>query len=273
MKKQLFTIIILLSLLINPSFSSAEEGKNPLSMEELSIKIMPEFAYHPNDVKKELPPLLIGYQGTMLNHSDQPQKGQIEIPLPMNDKNFRIGYVADYSNDLSKVYEIEYIIDQEKGTITWTTSEEIQPNEVYKFVVEFYTDTINVEKEKKTVSYQFKSFTDIGLFNVSIVQPLKAKKVELTPAPEEKKTHADEEGVTSYNFQGIQAGDEKSFTLTYERSETRPSVELIDQKEQPIENVENKSGYSILSFGAVGGAGLLAAGTFTFFMKRKREKK
>src|SRR3954451_5954647 len=138
MKRLLFLSSVL--LLFNPSITNAEETQNILSMQELSIKVMPEFTYHPNDVNKEHPPLLIGYQGTMLNQSDQPQKGQIELPLPLGDKNFRIGYVADYSSDLSKVYEIEYIIDQENGTISWTTSEEIQPNDVYKFVVEFYTD-------------------------------------------------------------------------------------------------------------------------------------
>jgi hypothetical protein len=232
---------------------------------------MPELAYHPNDVKKEHPPLLIGYQGTMRNLSEQPQKGQIELPLPMDEKNFRIGYVADYSSDLSKVYELEYIIDQEKGTISWTTSEEIQPKDVYKFVVEFYTDNITVDNEKKSVAYQFKSNTDIGLVNISFIQPLEAKNVVLNPAPEEKTTHGDEEGAYSYFFQGIKAGEEKSFTLTYERKETKPAIELMEKKEQqPIDTVKNKKNPAIVSIAVVSGVGLLAAGAFTYFFKRKR---
>jgi hypothetical protein len=276
MKKLLFNINIFLCLLLllNPAITAGEENQNILSMEELSIKVMPEFAYHPNDVKKDHPPLLIGYQGTMRNQSEQPQKGQIEIPLPVEDRNFQIGYVADYSSDLSKVYEIEYILDQEKGTISWTTSEEIQPNDVYKFVVEFYTDNIIVEKDKKTVSYQFKSFTDIGLFNASFTEPLKAKKVVLDPATEKKNTHADEEGVHSYFFQGLKAGEEKSFTLAYEREETTPTVEMMEkQEQQPIDTLENKKSPAILSIAAVSGIGLIAAGAFAFLMKRKREKR
>ncbi|MEH7492350.1 hypothetical protein [Neobacillus niacini] len=272
MKKLLLSIHILLCflLLLNPSVTAGEESRNILTMEELSIKVMPEFAYHPNNVNKEHPPLLIGYQGTMRNLSEQPQKGQIELPLPMEDKNFRIGYVADYSSDLSKVFEIEYIIDQEKGTISWTTSEDIQPNDVYKFVVEFYTDAIMADKEKKTLSYQFKSFADIGLLNISFIQPLRAKKVVLTPAPEEKKTHADEEGVYSYFFQGVKAGEENTFTLTYERNETKPSIELMDkQEQQPIDPVQNKKNPATFSI-AVSGVGLLAAGAFTYLFKRKR---
>lgn len=273
MKKLLFNINIFLCLLLllNPSITAGEENQNILSMEEFSIKVMPEFAYHPNDVKKEHPPLLIGYQGTMRNQSEQPQKGQIEIPLPITDKNFLIGYVADYSSDLSKVYEIEYILDQEKGTISWTTSEEIQPNDVYKFVIEFYTDNIIVEKEKKSLSYQFKSFTDIGLFNVSFIEPLEAEKVVLDPAPEEKNTHVDEKGVHSYFFQALKAGEEKSFSLTYERAEKKPTIEMMEEQEQqPIDTVKNKKSPAILSIAAVSGIGLIAAGAFAFFMKRKR---
>lgn len=252
---------------------AGEENENILSMEELSIKVVPEFAYHPNDVKKEHPPLLIGYQGTMRNLSDQPQIGKIELPLPLEEKNFRIGYVADYSSDLSKVFEIEYIMDQEKGTISWTTSEEIQPNDVYKFVVEFYTDTIMVEKGKKTVSYRFKSFTDIGLFNVSFIEPLKAQKVVLDPATDNKKTHAGEEGVHSYFFKGLKAGDEKSLTVTYERNETATAIEMMEkQTPQPIDPAANKSNSAIFSIAAVSGLGLLTAGALAFYMKRKRSK-
>jgi hypothetical protein len=275
MKRLLLNINIILCflLLVTPSMAAGEENQNILKMEELSIKVMPEFAYHPNDEQKEHPPLLIGYQGTMRNLSEQPQKGQIEIPLPMKEKNFRIGYVADYSSDLSKVYEIEYIIDQEKGTISWTTSEEIQANDVYKFVVEYYTDTIMVEKEKKTLSYQFKSFTDIGLFNISFIEPFQAKKVLLNPAPEKKKTHADEKGVYSYFYQGIKAGEEKSFKLTYERNQTKPTIEILETKEQPpVDTVENEEKPAILSIAAVSGAGVLVAGAFTYLAKRKRRK-
>lgn len=273
MKKLLINInfFLYLLLLINPLMIAAEENKNTLSMEELAIKIMPEFAYHPNDVKKEHPPLLIGYQGTMRNQSEQPQIGQIEIPLPIDAKNFRIGYVADYSSDLSKVYEIEYILDLEKRTISWKTSKEIKPNDVYKFVIEFYTDNIMVENDKKSLPYQFKSFTDIGLFNVSFIEPIKAEKVALDPAPEEKNTHGDEKGVHSYFYQGIKAGEEKSFTLTYERIETTPTVEMMEkQEQQPLDTIENKKSPAILSVAAVSGIGLIAAGAFVFLMRRKR---
>ncbi|MFB3165572.1 hypothetical protein P5G62_000265 [Neobacillus sp. 179-C4.2 HS] len=93
----------------------------------------------------------------------------------------------------------------------------------------------------------------------------------LTPAPEEKKTHADEEGVYSYFFQGVKAGEEKRFTLRYERNETKPAIEMMDKQEkQPIDPFKNKKNPAYLSIAAVSGVGLLAAGAFAYFVKRKR---
>ncbi|MFJ7729521.1 hypothetical protein ACIQXV_25795 [Neobacillus sp. NPDC097160] len=269
MKKYLLIFSIVFTILY-PATSFAEN--NPiLSMEELTIQVMPEYAYHPNDQKKDHAPLLIGYQGSMVNNTVQPQKGQIEIPLPMEEKNFRIGYVADYSSDLRKSYEIEYVIDREKGTISWTTSEEIAPKERYKFVIEFYSDSLKVKKEKKSLSYQFKSFADIGLVNVSFTEPSKAKKLKLTPAPEEKQNHGGGDNTFSYLFQDVKAGEEKKFTLTYERSETKPTTELTNNKNSGDLKEDNKKSTS-LAVGAFSGISVLAAGALTVIIRNRKTK-
>jgi hypothetical protein len=265
--------IIILSLflaLMFPSVSLADT-QSILSMEELSIHVMPEYAYHPNDKEKDHAPLLIGYQGSMLNNSDQPQRGQIEIPLPMKEKNFRIGYAADYSSNLSKAYEIEYMINREKGTISWTTSEEIAPHEPYKFVIEYYTDSLKVNKEKKTFSYQFKSFANIGLVNISITKPAKAEKMKLKPAPEKNQNHADGDQVVSYLFQNVKAGDEKVFQISYERKETLPTTELMKAKslDQQKDNKKNDS----LAVGAFSGISIISVGALVILLRKKKQKR
>ena len=270
MNKYILIFSILFAFMCpSPSFA---ESKSILSMEELSIQVMPEFAYHPNDKEKDHPPLLIGYQGSILNNSAQPQKGKIEIPLPMEKKNFRIGYVADYSGDLSKAYEIEYIIDPEKGTISWTTSEEIGPNERYKFVIEFYSDSIDTTKEKKSLQYQFKSFTDIELVSVTFTKPKKAEKVKISPAPADKQNHGNEENTYSYLFHDVKAGEVKNFVLNYVRSESKPASELMNEQTVDVEINDKKS--DRIAIGAFSGIGVLSAGALTILLsKRKRNRK
>lgn len=179
MNKLIFTLLTFLLILPNNIMANTESKQ--FSMEELSIQIMPEYAPHPKDGNKEQPPLLIGYNGILMNKNGAPQKGKIEIPLPMKAENFRIGYVADYNRDQTKTNEIEYEIDKNKQMISWITTDEIQPGELYKFVIEFYTDDLNVAKNTKKLSYQLKSFAEIGLVNILFLEPLKSESFRLNP--------------------------------------------------------------------------------------------
>lgn len=266
--KRILTIFLIILAFVSPSASYADENRNVFTMEELSIHLMPEFSYHPNDQKKDHAPLLIGYQGAMINNSNQPQKGQIEIPLPVNGKNVRIGYVADYSGDLKKAYEIEYTVDLERGTISWTTSEEVPPQGRYKFVIEFYSDSLKADGAKKSLDYQFTSFADIGLVSVTFIKPEKAAKLKLTPAPDENNSHADGGSTFNYLYQGIKAGEQKSFSMTYQRKETKPTIELMDSNDDQA-NSEKKSNY--LAVGAFGGVSLLSLGAITVIFKNRRK--
>lgn len=268
MKKILFIILVLFAI-VSPSICRAEGNPSALSMEELTIQVMPEFAYHPNDKEKNHAPLLIGYHGSMVNNSDQPQKGQIEVPLPMNNPGFRIGYVADYSADLKQTYDIEYAIDKEHGTISWTTTEEIAPGERYKFVVEFYSDSLKVNGNKKSLSYQFKSFVDIGLININFSKPAKAKDMKLNPAPQEQ-SHADGEDTFAYHFQDVKAGDQKDFKLTYKRTETKPTIELLNSEKTAEEKNDKKINY--LAFGTFGGVSLLSVGALTALIRKNKRR-
>jgi hypothetical protein len=268
MKKVLLVVLVLLAI-VSPTICYAEGNDSVLSLEELTIQVMPEFAYHPNDQEKDHAPLLIGYHGSMVNNSEQPQLGQIEVPLPMNDPGFRIGYVAEYSADLKQVYEIEYVVDKDRGTISWTTTEEIPPQERYKFVVEYYTESLKVDGSKKSLAYQFKSFVDIGLVNVNFSQPSKAKDMKLNPEPEEQ-SHADGKDTYAYHFQDVKAGDQKNFNLSYKRTETKPTIELINSESTVEEKSDSKINY--FAVGTFGGVSLVSAGVLTALIRRNKKR-
>ncbi|PLR98217.1 hypothetical protein [Bacillus sp. T33-2] len=213
-----------------PGLASAENHQNALQMEELTIQVMPEFSYHPKDKKKNRPPLLVGYHVSLKNNTDKPQKGQIEVPIPIKDKNFRIGYVADYSLDLTEMNEINYQLDKQKGTISWETSEEIKPEEIYKFVIEFYTDSINESKDSKTLDYKFESFADTALLNLIFVEPLKTDSFTLKPEAESHQKNTYNMNMFLYQAQGMKPGEKKEIQLKYKRAETRTTGEIMDDK-------------------------------------------
>lgn len=278
MKKKSFIWTIIFSLLFTvPGFVSAEDSKTPLQMEELTIQVLPEYSYHPDDKKKDHPSLLVGYHGALKNNTEKPQKGQIEIPLPVGEKNFKIGFVGDYSTDLTEMYDIEYELNKETGIISWETSEEIGPQEIYKFVIEYYTDGIKESKGKNTFQYSFKSFTDIGLMNLIFVEPLKTESFKLDPAAESHQKNSYSMNMFVYQTQGMKPGDEKNIKVEYERAEEMTTGEIMEEMAsahavQPVatKNEEKMSLWKIISI--VGGITLAAVIILIFLLKRRTKK-
>ncbi|MDF1506811.1 hypothetical protein PZE06_01305 [Robertmurraya sp. DFI.2.37] len=223
----LWTFVFCLSLMVTGS-ASAEETKDSLKMEELTVQILPEYSYHPKDKEGKRPPLLVGYHGSLLNNTDKAQKGKIQIPLPTKEKNFKIGFVADYSADMRDMYEIEYELDEKEGFISWETSEEIQPQELYRFVIEYYTDSI-VDGDKKTLDFHFESFADIGLMNLIFVEPLKTESFKLEPEAETHQKNSYNMNMFLYQVQGMKKGEEKSIKLEYERADDRTTTKIMEE--------------------------------------------
>lgn len=231
MKKtgMLFSILMSILLLL-PNYAGANTQDSPiLTMEELAIQVMPEYSFHPKDKKKDKPSLLIGYHGTLMNQSGTPQKGKIEIPLPMKEKDFQIGYVAVFNRDQTEMKEIEYEVDKEKQTISWTTSEEIQPGELYKFVIEFYTKQIKAEKETKKLTYTFESFADIGMVRIMFLEPLKSDSFLLTPAAESHQENGYGMNMFMFQLQGMKVNEKKEMTVEYKRNETKTTMDIMNE--------------------------------------------
>ncbi|RSD27832.1 hypothetical protein [Mesobacillus subterraneus] len=257
-----------------PDLAKAEDTSNVLKMEEFTIQVMPEYSYHPKDKKKN-PPLLVGYHGALKNNATEAQKGKVVIPLPMEDKNFRIGFVADYSRDLTEMNEIEYELDQENGTISWETSAEIQPQEIYKFVVEYYTDSINTKDGSKTLAYEFKSFAEIGLLNLIFVEPLNTDSFKLEPASEQHQKNSYNMNMFLYQGQGMKPGEEKNIKLEYKRAESRTTAEIMEDMAGDAKKAGTvKQNEEIMPLWLVltvtGSVTLLAAVLLIFFMRRKK---
>lgn len=273
--KILFSIIACF-LFVLPQYTKAATTAPILKMEELSVQIMPEYSYHPEDKKKEKPPLLVGLHGTLINNSQQPQKGQIEIPLPLKEKDFRIGFVADYNRDQTDMNEIKYEIDKVKGTIAWTTSEEIQPGELYKFVIEYYTNDIKVDKKKHTLTYKFQSFADIGIVRVLFLEPLKTESFSLTPAAESHQENGYGMNMFMYQYQGMKPGDIKEYSLKYQRTETKTTMDIMNEMGNKTaakgEVKENKTLSTSVIIGVIGGITVIVAGLILFILKRKSQK-
>jgi hypothetical protein len=269
--------LFLLFIFQLPDAARAENTSSVLKMEELTIQVMPEYSYHPKDKKKKNPPLLVGYHGALKNNAEKAQKGQVVIPLPMDEKNFMIGYVADYSRNLTEMNEIEYELDKERGTIAWETSEEIQPQEIYKFVIEYYTDSIKEKEGTNTLTYNFNSFAEIGLLNLIFIEPLKTESFKLKPEAEQHQKNSYNMNMFLFQSQGMKSNEEKNIKLEYKRSETKTTAEIMEdmagdsKKAGTVKQNDEKMPLWIVIL-VVGSISVSAAVILLLMMKKKTAK-
>jgi hypothetical protein len=270
-----FLNILMIIIFVLPISANAESVDNPLILEELAIQIMPEYSYHPKDTKKNHPPLLIGYQGTFMNTSEQSKKGKIEIPVPDGQKDIQIGFVADYSSDLSEMYEIEYDLDKKRNIISWETTRKILPGDLYKFVIEFYSNEIQEEADEKSLEYTFKSFTDIGLVNITFLEPLKTDSTRLQPEPESHQENPYGMNMFMYQIQEMKMGDDQTYQLNYKRSSKQTTVELMNQidgnhEEKPVEPKKVETKELSLVIGGVSAFSLISAILLVFILRKRK---
>ncbi|MFF2448630.1 hypothetical protein ACFVSW_16165 [Neobacillus sp. NPDC058068] len=208
-------------------------------MKEMQVQVMPEFDYPEDWESRDVPSLLVGQYGTITNKSGQDYDGKIEISVPANDKGFEAALVAEFPEENKPEVQRPFDVDKEKGIISWKPAKPIKNNEAYKFVIEYYTKTIDV-RDKKSFTYQLINNADIDLLDVIFYAPMNAMDIQLEPkAPNNSKNDYGEE-LYYYQYKNVKAGENLNYTFTYKKDGTESTMEAINKAQPP--NDENHTG-------------------------------
>lgn len=204
---------------------------------ELFVHVMPEFAI-PSDTTVDSPFVLIGYHGTLVNKSGEQYSGEIEIPVPVNFSNFKLGFFAEYTDQEEEKIELDYEIDKEKGIVTWQPSKPIEKDGSYQFVIEFYYTPIEVG-ENKTFSYSFEPYTDTDKANIVIYKPFGAENFLIVPATEHATTNAFGVEMFGYQYNSLKKGDKKDFQVTYLKEDNETTMDKINNMQAPNDEIHS----------------------------------
>ncbi len=268
--KKLTILFLTLGFFLTASTVKAEES---LRMNELKVEIMPEYNYHPDDKDKKDLPVLIGYHGTLENVTGKSLKGQVSIPLPMNAKNFRVGFVGEYSADRKDIAKVEYTIDENTRTISWEAKNELEAGKLYSFVIEFYVTGMNVKDATRNFNYTFESFAPITNLTINVVAPLNTETIGLSPDSQSQSKNSYGMDVFNYQFSNVKTLDKKAINIEYKRKETRTSLEILSEMEgkahQQLQTRDNtfpeQTSYIMTALGSIVACG----GVLIFLMRRK----
>lgn len=244
MRKKLLALFVITTFLSSFVIKNAN-AETPFQAEkfpyqDMQIQVMPEFDY-PADWPKDTPSLLVGQYGTFTNKSGQDYSGNIEIPVPEKDKNFKVNLVAEFPDVNKSEVQRPYDVNKDKGTISWKPDKAIKNGDTYRYVIEYYTNSINVSDQKK-FNYQFTNQADIGTLDVVFYAPMNAKNVALEPKSQNTSKSDYGEDLYYYEYKNVKPGSTQNYSFTYTKKGNESSLSVINKKQPP--NDANHSGVS-----------------------------
>jgi hypothetical protein len=238
----------MLSLLVITTFfsgftvkaASADEPFQPekFPYKEMQIQVMPEFDY-PENWPADEPSLLVGQYGTIENKTGKDFAGAIEIPVPVNDKNFQIYLVAEFPSDKKPEVQRPFEVNKEKGIVSWKPEKPIKNGESYKYVVEYYSNPIEVS-DKKAFTYEYKNQSDMEKLDIIIYAPLNSKDITLEPKSMKNEKSDYGEEIHYYQYTNLRKDNTSKITVRYKKADNKSTISSIDKKQAP--NDANHSG-------------------------------
>lgn len=245
MRKRFAAWVVIVSLLLT-IFSIqgvSAEGNFPVDQfpyEEMQIQVMPEFDY-PEKWPEDQPSLLVGYYGTFTNKTGKDFKGEIEFPVPANDKNFEVYLVAEFPSDTDPEIQRPFEINKEKGVITWKPSKVIEQDKTYRFVVEYYTNPFEIGDSKK-FNYTYVYPADIEKVDIIMYAPLNSKDFKTEPVATNTSESDYGEKLYFYQFTNVKKNESVKLDVSYTKKDNKSTLSEISAKQPP--NDDNHSGVS-----------------------------
>ncbi|RDU35148.1 hypothetical protein DRW41_19580 [Neobacillus piezotolerans] len=288
-----FLLIASSGIYIADSGVKAEGNFSPeqFPYKEMQIQVMPEFDY-PENWPKEEPSLLVGQYGTITNKTGQDFSGKVEVPVPAKEKNFQVYLVAEFPSDDKPEVQRPYEVDKEKGVISFTPQNPIKKDAVYKFVVEYYSNPIEVG-DMKSFTYEYTAPASIEALDVIVYAPLKSTDITLEPKPASTQKSDYGEQIAFYQVKAAEKGSSYKYNVSYKKEGNASTLSMINKNKAP--NDENHNGTTATDqvtansggnggdnnrpiIGAAGGviigASIIIAGMFVFFgLRNKKENK
>jgi hypothetical protein len=235
----LFVIMSFLSNLVIPS-ANAETTFQPdkFPYTDMQIQVMPEFDY-PENWPKDTPSLLVGQYGTFTNKSGQDFDGKIEMSLPVNEDGFQAYLVAEFPEDNKPEVQRPFDVDKEKGIISWKPSKAIKKDESYRFVIEYYTSSVDV-KDNRSFTFEYTNPAEIGTLDVIFYAPMDSKEIKLEPKASNNSKSEYGEELFYYQYKDVKVGESYTYTFSYQKDGFKSTLDAINEKQPP--NDENHSG-------------------------------
>jgi hypothetical protein len=242
MLKKSLAFLLMVVMLANISWQNVKAAENfpaeKFPYKEMQVQVMPEFDY-PENWPKDKPALLVGYFGTFVNESGEKFDGEISFPLPVDEPDFEVYLAAEFPKENQPEVQVDYRIDKEQKMIIWKPTKPIEKDATYKYVIEYYSNPIDVKNEK-TFTYSFTPTADTEQLDIVVYAPINATDFKMEPkATNESKSEYGEE-IHYYQQKNVKKGVDLVYNASYIKKDHTSSMSVIKTQQPPQD--ENHQG-------------------------------
>lgn len=277
-KLSAFFLMITLFSTVSLTYARAETPFQAAQFpyKDMQIQVMPEFDY-PDNWPKNTPSLLVGLYGTITNKTGRDYDGKVELPVPSKEKNFQLYLVAEFPETNKPEVQRPYDVDNEKEVVSWKPAAPIKNNQTYRFVIEYYVNSINV-KDQKSFTYKFANQSDIETLDVIFYAPMNAQNINLEPNAQNNAKNEYGEELFYYQYKNVKKGNSLNYSFTYKKDDNNSTLTAINNQEKQnktskkngsdTDQAINGSGERpIITLGGASiiGFAIIVAGMFVFF--------
>ncbi|MHC0035956.1 hypothetical protein [Pseudoneobacillus sp. C159] len=242
MLKKMMAFLLMAVLVTNISLPNINAAENfpaeKFPYQEMQVQVMPEFDY-PENWPKDKPALLIGYFGTFVNKSGAKYDGEISFPLPVDEPDFEVYLAAEFPKENQPEVQVDYRIDKEQKMIYWKPTKPIEKDAIYKYVIEYYSNPIDVQ-DQKSFRYSFNSPADMEQLDIVVYAPINAKDFKMEPKATSETNSEYGEEIHYYQLKNIKKGADLAYKATYIKKDHTSSMSVIKTQQPPID--ENHQG-------------------------------
>lgn len=205
-----FTMALVLALFNTPAIA---EENSQLEMKQLDLQIWPEY---------DDPRVLVIWNGSLINSSQTDFNGKVYFNIP---KGIDIKMACELINGgqhSCQPYKLEDKGDH--SVISWRVTKPIAPGQEYPFWLEYYYNPLQ-GNPNKTMTFEYAPVYLTQNLNMTVKEPLKSLNFKINPPSQTQQK--DSEGFNNYNytFQNIKPANPVRLRISYNRSDTSPSVQ------------------------------------------------
>lgn len=223
---RLFVIILifLLGTFNSPFKVQAEE--NGLIYDSLSIFVMPQYTT-PEDWDIDKPAVFISLYGSLVNESDTPYSGEIRIPTFSSELSMHFSLAGRF-DDQGTVEVVEATVDEKTDEIVWELDHEVEPSELYNFVVEYYF-AFDYDDTDYEFTFPYQIERNAKIMDMLFFEPYNAEDFAVEgDIGEGEETNSF--GITAHKFDlgEVEAKTQFDIAVSYKKDDTVTTLEAIE---------------------------------------------